>query len=436
MKYMNHVILLLFASVASNAEPAGSIVKFLHPRLTDLTRQYAELEVAISIRPPRKIPPGQVCFEATHIAGVPAFLPCLSWADDLPSQQWSDLPVALKARVYFADLPEFHSFGDLFKTGSLHVHTEASTSATLPFLAQLWMGQSVADLRVVIDQEMPVVPDESLMKRFMAMGSPVGAIGDRFKDWVGPFLSASAKKLSPRKQSQLENVQSALAIVESTLVVRHKGQSRILSHRELGFHIAGRGFCLLHSAIEPYYYSALEAALVGEGKLFSKVKMDRDQSTLTIRPLDRNLQALQMTYRDIQKTMRRHKVRFDGDAAFSGWPGDLRRVKFLPRESASQFLCFEEWSIPGATSLDAGETEQLDAPLAVVYLDSKGIGIHYIKIFEAPGEELFRMLRPLDSRFLGSPLLSKNAVVGVVLSEGKSAKFQSQLSRTANREKR
>ncbi len=390
------------------------VPRVIEGRVTGLSLDRVDVELVVGLTASRDVTLRRLAFLDSRVGETPVAVEESDGEWPLTAGVETVLDRPVRVRAYAKDLAGIASLADLMARDVVRVHATVEVSFATPWPARLLlMGPSqVAISEVTLDVPMMAAGRDPLSQLLRVGATAAGMISA----YALPTLTHMQLQSPQRRELGHRLAASTATVVTSYAIAQGAGVRVSRSVRSLGFWWTSGTFCTTREGLEPWRFDTADATVLEHGK----GRLDKDAISITMVTAGREwrLDARRLLGRLPRAAARRRYVQVG-----SG----LRRITLLDRTADSNLIC-----LTGLDGVSAGAGATATPAMAVAAaVAGQRTALAWTDIRESQGQNL-TLTAPVASSSFGSPLMSQDGVVGIVVSATQ-ALSAGQLAKAASR---
>jgi hypothetical protein len=388
---------LCAAAGIPRAEPRGATEPLFSPRVVDVridgvSLDRVDVSLQMAVRASRTLPIRSLKFSDGAIDRIPESIAPLEGRWPLRRGEELVIPERIAVTAYARDAVGVASFAELMGRAEVDARAVVELSFDTPWLTRVFgMATGVAITEVAFKAPVPAT----------ALPLPLAQLGAGVLDFLqrqAGALVAAGPGGQAGDRDVVDRFGRAVATVETEYEIAGAMPVRRAS-RLLGVWWTPSVYCTTREAIEPWRYSPADAALLQlEGGRLREVatRIRRGQGTGSPIALDAG-------------ALRRALGTPEERRVYSLGTGEPRRIRLAVRAARSALICVQVGgddgpALPAGAATATAAAFIAGAPPALVWTDT------------TPAGSMLTLRTPLYRRSFGSPLVTADAVIGLVAS--------------------
>jgi hypothetical protein len=397
--------LSLAVAVAGTATPLAStdgpaeplfVPRVVDVRVEGISLERVDLSLQMAVRASRQVTIRSLKFSDGFIDKIPVWVTPLDGRWPLRRGEEFVIPSRVAVTAYARDALGAASLADLVGRKDVDARASIEMSFDTPWLARLFgTATDVAVTDVAFKAPVPSMP---MMQPLARLGA---GILEFLQRQAAPALAAGPNGQAA-SQGVLDRFRSSVATIETEYQIDGGPAPGRRTTRTLGLWWTPTVYCTTREAFEPWRYSAADASqLQIEG-----ARLRQDATRMTIRSASGTPIAID------GGELRRHMPKPQHRSVYSLATGEPRRMRLGLRTAPSALLCLRLGD-------DAGQplpTATAPAPVAVAAFAGEFARSLIWTETASASSSLLTLRTPVHRQSFGSPLVTGDAVVGLVAS--------------------
>ena len=368
-------------------------------RVEGFTLEKMNVSLQIAVRASRDVTIRTLTFSDGFVERVPVVIAPLEGEWPLHRGEEFVIPNRVQVTALARDALGTADLGEIVRRAAVDATATVELTFNTPWHARLFRGATeVAVTDVAFSAPMPSAP---------AMLQSLAGLSAGMLDFVtkqaAPFLVARQND-RPENRAVVDRFGRAVATVETDYTIEGGPETVRRSVRTLGVWWTPATYCTTREAFEPWRYNATDGVLlqlgsarVREGDTTARIRSDGRRP-----PVQIDLAALG---RQLPRAAERGVYALTKDGP--------RRIRLANRTAASALVCLRFEDETG-TALPLADSQGGPEPVAAFTLN-RASGLVWTEA--APAADASIVLRtPVHRQSLGSPLVARGAVVGLIAS--------------------
>ena len=379
-------------------------------RLGRVSLEQVDVSLQVALRSSQATTIRSIAFTDAFVGRVPVWIERVE--GDWPLEPGRELviPTPMQVRIHARDAVGADDLGAILRRGAVTVRASVEVAIATPWLARLMLMGPTRTLVRELVLELPIQAGPSYLGPLARIGAD---LADAAQRGAATWLATGLSRFSSRS-GLIERYGRAVAIVTTRYAVEGSGSAEARERRAAGVWWTPAVFCTTREAIEPWRFDVADATALQLGG----ARLRRDPGAVHIaatasRPaLDIDLAVLdQMLPAPAERKL------------YTLVDGRTRRLRLADRHAASNLVCLQivDASAPAATAApwpadaSAAPARGSAADDVAAFSPGRALGIVWTSVTPARDDRL-RIATPLHRLSFGSPLVSRDRVVGLVAS--------------------
>ena len=412
---------ILLAGAAAWAQSAGQAatigaLQVKEIGVAEVDQTHIKVAVNLAMVPAQTVTLGNLRLCSLRLNGQPVFAEPLEQEILLKKGVQTALP-ALYVTVLYRDLYTVEPLSRMIETQSVHVEGEMVADLRLNFMEKLALGTQHPKVVISLDQAVPAATGTSALERNLALGVlSVVDIGLRNKAVAANLIPGSRPAWIGDLETQ---ARASLFVVESSYKLVQGAQSNAVYLSQLGFRIAPGVVVTTAEAQAPWKYDAEFQGAVSSGA----AKMAKNSYEVVLYPVVRGSDPLKLSSK--QFSLEVHGAPLQDQVTETGSAPGQVQVTVLRRVSPGSMVLLKlrgPASTPGLVAAPAAVAGQDRWDEVVVFrqrsepVTGKPFVEALVLAARREGKGI-RLSEPVDAAAFGSPIVTRDGVLGMVQDE-------------------
>lgn len=368
-----------------------------------------DARIAVALRAARDVTVRRLSFRDSSVEGVPVWIDEVAGEWRLRRGQELLLPQSLRARAPTMDLLQMERLADAVRRRTVIVRTTVGVEVATPWSARLFFAGPTRPAIVRAEVEAPLGDASAVWQPLVALS----ALGQRLRGSLSP-VAAGLRDLSPARRALVQAVTPSLAtLTVSYDLVTRDGARQPRSRRTLGVAMRPDVLCTTRAALEPWRFDVDDAVLLQAqgGRLAAAAPrlMVTWHGAASPAPLGLDAAGLLGRLPRIRGRSLRTPV---GDR--------VHRITLLDPDAGENLVCL---ATPSPRLTAGPDTWRRGASVAdgeaAVFAAraEQAPSLVWARLAEPAAEGRNRLAAPLAPDSLGSPVVSSQGLVGMLVSD-------------------
>jgi hypothetical protein len=412
---------ILLAGAAAWAQSAGqaATIGALHVKeisVSAVDETQIKLAVNLAMVPAQTVTLANLRLCSLRLNGQPVFAEPLNQEIPLRKGAPAALP-ALYVTVLYRDLYTAEPLSRMIETQRVHLDGELVADLRLNFMEKLALGTQHPKVVIALDQDVPAATGTSDLERTVALGLlSVVDIGLRNKAAAARLISGSRPAWIGELEAQAK---TSLYVVESSYTLAQGAQSNAVYLLELGFRLAPNVVVTTAEAHAPWKYDAEFQGAVSSGA----ARMAKNSYEVALYPVAPGSDPLKLSSKQFSLDV--HGIPLQDQVTEAGIAPGQMQVTVLRRVSPGSMAVLklrDAAATPGLAAVPAAVAGQDRWDEVVVFRQrSEPVsGKPFVEALQLAARREgngIRLSEPVDAAAYGSPIVTRDGVLGMVQDE-------------------